>query len=348
MMEFLSQYGLFLAKTLTLVIGILVTFGVLMALAMKAKSKAQEGTLVIASVNEKLDEIRSYLQSETLPKPALKKWLKEQKEQEKKEKKSLKAKNIEPTKGRLFVVRFDGDVRASEVVSLREVISAILEIAIDTDEVLIVLESAGGFVHSYGLAASQIQRLRQRKLIVTVAIDKVAASGGYLMACVANHIIAAPFAIVGSIGVVAQLPNFHRFLDKHNIDFELHTAGEYKRTLTLFGENTDKARQKFQEEIDETHHLFKDFININRPIVNVDEVATGEHWHAVQAIKLNLVDEVLTSDDFILMKAKQSNVYEISYEIKQKLSEKISGGIFQSLEKYLVKWIAKSQPALLR
>ncbi len=345
-MEFLSQYGLFLAKTLTLIIGIIVTFSAIVAVALKSKGKKEDGYLVIENVNEKLEEIRSSLQEETLTKHALKKWLKNKKAQDKSNKKIEKEKDELPK--RLFVVRFDGDMKASEVHPLREVISAITEIAEPIDEVLVVLESAGGFVHSYGLAASQLHRLKQRNLYFTVAIDKVAASGGYLMACVANKIIAAPFAIVGSIGVVAQLPNFHRLLDKNNIDYEIFTAGEYKRTVTMFGENTDKAKKKFKEEIEETHVLFKDYITDHRPQVNIEEVATGEHWHASQAIAFKLVDEIMTSDDFILAKAKQCQVFEISYEIKQKLSEKITSGIFQSLEKRLMKWLPMLMTAMSR
>ncbi len=345
MLDFLSQYGLFLAKTLTFVIGLLFTVSALLAMALKAKSKTEDGVLVINPINEKLDEVKDYMQTETLSKGALKKWQKAQKAKEKKEKKESKD-HKEPEK-RLFVVRFDGDMRASEVEELREVITAIVEVATAQDEVLVVLESAGGFVHSYGLAASQLDRIRQRNLHLTVAIDKVAASGGYLMACVANKIIAAPFAIVGSIGVVAQLPNFHRLLEKNDIDFELHTAGEFKRTLTMFGENTDKARQKFQEEIEETHGLFKDFIRHHRSQVDIAQVATGEHWHGIQAIELKLIDEIQTSDDFIGAKAQEMQVFEIGYEIKQSLSDKLSSSMVLFFEKCFLRWLPKTQKAPL-
>ncbi|OJV92278.1 MAG: protease SohB, partial [Gammaproteobacteria bacterium 39-13] len=335
-MEFLSQYGLFLAKTLTIIIGIIVTFAFIMAIAQKGK--AQDGALLIYNVNERYNEIRSNIQQETLSKKEWKKWLKAQKENGKEKKKQDKEdKQERVTNARLFVVRFDGDMRASEVHQLREVVSAITETATANDEVLVVLESAGGFVHGYGLAASQLQRLRQRNLHLTVAIDKVAASGGYLMACVANRIIAAPFAIVGSIGVVAQIPNFHRLLEKNNIDFELHTAGEFKRTLTMFGENTEKGRQKFQEELEETHTLFKRYITEHRPVVMIDQVATGEHWLGTDALKNHLIDEIQTSDDFIMSKLKDRDIFEISYEEKQKLSDKLTGNIFQSLEKLVLR-----------
>jgi len=330
MIDFLSQYGLFLAKSLTFVIGALVIISTIFALSQK--DKQNEGTLIITSLNEKYEETREDLQAETLSKPEYKKWVK----QLKKQKKQAQKKEAPPLP-RLFVLRFDGDIRASHVTELRETISAILEIAFPTDEVLVILESAGGMVHSYGLAASQLDRIRQRQLPLTVAIDKIAASGGYLMAVVADHIIASPFAIVGSIGVVAQIPNFHRFLDKHNVDFEIQTAGEFKRTLTLFGKNTDKGRKKFQEEIEETHTLFKQFITQHRPQVDITAVATGEHWHATQALEFKLLDKIQTSDDFILEKIKTAQVFELSYQIKQKLSERLVSNLFAHLEKHFVK-----------
>lgn len=339
MMEFLADYGLFLAKTLTLVFSIIILLSA--AISMSSKAKRENGTLVLANLNEKMDEIRHSIQAETLPKSEWKKWQKAQKQEAKKKKSAEK-------KQRLFVVRFEGDMRASALTNLREIISAIIEVSMPGDQVLVALESPGGFVHSYGLAASQLVRLRQHKLHLTVAIDKVAASGGYLMACVANKIIAAPFAIVGSIGVVAQLPNFNKLLTKNHIDFEQHTAGEYKRTLTIFGKNTEKGREKFQEELEETHALFKNFIAHHRPQVNIAEVATGEHWHASQALNYHLVDAIQTSDDFILSKLKNYDVFEISYEEKQGLAQKLTGNILLACEKFFFKVISKSHPSLLR
>ena len=335
MMDFLAQYGLFLAKTLTFVAAILITVVVVAALALRGKKAP--GTIYIENVNEKMSDIRDSLQAETLKKPALDKLKKEKKKQLKADKKKLKNNKDEKTTPRLFVVGFDGDMRASQVHALRETISAIVEIAEKSDEILLVLESSGGFVHTYGLAASQLQRLRSRHLKLTVAIDKVAASGGYLMACVANKIISAPFAIVGSIGVVAQVPNFNRLLEKHNIDIEQHTAGEFKRTLTMLGKNTEKGRQKFQQELEETHLLFKRYIAENRPEVPLEEVATGEHWYGTDALKLRLVDELLTSDDYILEKIKTHDVFEIGYEEKQKLADKVSNAFTMIAERLMSK-----------
>ena len=345
MIEFLSQYSLFLAKSLTFLVVIVVGFACLVSIIQKAKSSSEDGYLVINPINEKIDDIRYSIQSETLSKQEWKKWQKNEKNKNKTKNKSEKSVSTK-TDPRLFIINFEGDIRASGLTGLREVVSAIIESTNpqDQDEVLVVLDSAGGFVHSYGLAASQLTRLRDHGLHLTVAIDKVAASGGYLMACVAHRILAAPFAIIGSIGVVAQVPNFHRLLEKHNIDYEQLTAGEYKRTLTLFGENTPKAREKFQEELEVTHRLFKQYIVNHRPQVDIDLVATGEHWHALEAIKIQLIDVIQTSDDYILSAAKTKRVFEVRYEEKQRLKDKIQGVISGCVET-LIKKLAACHPS---
>jgi serine protease SohB len=211
------------------------------------------------------------------------------------------------------------------VENLRQEISAVLTIATPDDEVLVRLESGGGTVHGYGLGASQLQRIRDKDIPLTVSVDKVAASGGYMMACVANHIISAPFAILGSIGVLAQIPNLHRLLKKNKIDFEQLYAGEYKRTLTLFGENTEKGRAKMQEDLEDTHRLFKEFVKSQRPGLDIEKVATGEHWLGTRALELGLVDELKTSDDYLMSLRHEADLVRIEYTEKKKLLDKLSG-----------------------
>ena len=230
----------------------------------------------------------------------------------------------EPRRPRVFVLDFDGDMQASQVDQLREEVSAILPVVGESDKVLLRLESGGGVVHGYGLAASQLMRLKDAGITLTISVDKVAASGGYMMACVGDEIIAAPFAILGSIGVVAQLPNFHRLLKKNDIDFEMHTAGEYKRTLTIFGENTDKAREKFQADIDDIHVLFKDFVSSNRPVVAIEEVGTGEFWFGQRALEKNLADRLCTSDSFLVEHLEGYDLIEVRYRAKRSWQEKLS------------------------
>lgn len=325
-MHFLSTYGLFLAKTVTLVIAILLL--AIAVLAISRRGKGPSTRLEIKKINEKFDEYEDILASETLTKAELKKRLKGKKAKAKIE--SKEKKNKTNHKKRIFVLDFQGDIKASPVSELREEVSAILRVATPEDKIVVCLESPGGMVANYGLAASQLRRFREKNIPLTVIVDKVAASGGYMMACVANQILAAPFAIVGSIGVVAQLPNFHRFLKKREIDFEQLTAGQYKRTLTLFGENTEKAREKMQAEIEEVHVLFKDFILQNRPQVDMAQVATGEHWLGTRALGLKLIDGITTSDQFLLDASKDADIYHVSYITRKSLGEKISS-IFSSL-----------------
>lgn len=300
MMEFLSEYGMFLLKCLTLVIAFLILLAGIFSIGRKPKPK-----LEITSLNEQYEHINSLMNKEILGK------------------KTHKKKKNKETKPTLYVIDFSGDIRASQVEQLRDEITSILCIAKPEDEVLVRLDTPGGAVNGYGLAASQLQRIRDKKIPLTVSIDKVAASGGYLMACVANHIIAAPFAIIGSIGVVAQIPNFHRWLKKNNIDVELLTAGEYKRTLTLFGENTDKGREKFQEDLEKIHTAFRKYVLTNRNQLDIDKVATGEHWLATDAFELSLVDKLLTSDDYLIEKMPHYQAFKLTIQPKASLVNKL-------------------------
>lgn len=309
---------MFLAKFGTVVVLLLLAIGIILMLAHRNKHDAEK--LEVKNLNEKYETMALILNSQTLPKKQLKKILKKQKQEHKE-----KDKNEHEDRKKTFVLDFKGDIKASAVSSLREEISAILTVASDIDEVVVLVESGGGTVHGYGLGASQLRRIRDKDIKLTVAVDKVAASGGYMMACVANQIIAAPFAIVGSVGVLAQIPNFHRLLKKMDIDYEQITAGDYKRTLTLFGENTDADREKFKQELEETHQLFKEFVKENRTQVDVEKIATGEHWYGKQAIDLNLVDQLITSDDYLAKVAKESDVYQISFEQKRNWQDKLFG-----------------------
>ncbi len=309
-----ADYLLFLAKLASVVIAILVLLAGILALTLRGKQKTK-GELKVRKLNDRYQEMQDAVHHVATVKSAYKKILKKRKKEEKKSK---------GEKSRLFILKFNGDIKASSVENLTQEINAILLCADKKDEVLACVESAGGMVNAYGLAASQLQRLRDANIRLTIAIDKIAASGGYMMASVADYVIAAPFAIVGSVGVIAQLPNFHHLLKKKSIDFEQVTAGKYKRTLTVFGKNTEAGREKLQEEIDETLDLFKAHIKQNRPQVDVEKIATGEHWFATQALDLQLVDELKTSDDYLLSCHKNLELIEIQYEIKKKWGKRLA------------------------
>jgi serine protease SohB len=329
--EFLADYASFLAKTVTLVVAIVVILVTIATLRGKGRRRSA-GQLQVTKLNDFYKALRERLEQSLLDKDRLKALRKEQTKALKKDKKQA-----EP-KSRVYVLDFDGDIKASATESLRHEITALLTLATEKDEVVLRLESGGGMVHSYGLASSQLARIRQAGIPLTICIDKVAASGGYMMACIGDKIISAPFAILGSIGVVAQLPNVNRLLKKHDIDFEVLTAGEYKRTLTVFGENTEKGREKFQQDLDITHALFKNFVANYRPQLAIDEVATGEIWLGVAALDKQLVDELKTSDEYIGERAKTAEVFHLHYVQRKSLQERMGMAASGSVDRLLVSW----------
>ncbi|MBK4775412.1 protease SohB [Candidatus Pantoea edessiphila] len=341
-MNFLLNYGLFLIKFITIIMVISTVILVFISGNLKKKNL---GKLQITNLSEDYDQIKKDLQLAKIPLQEKKTWLKNDKKEKKKklktEKLLMKKGEVKSTKPTLYVIDFKGSIDAKEVDSLRREVSAILSVNQANDEILIRLESCGGVVNGYGLAASQIKRMRDRGLHITVAVDKVAASGGYMMACVANHIVAAPFSIVGSIGVIAQIPNFNRLLKNNNIDVEMHTAGKYKRTLTLLGENTEEGREKFKEELNQTHLLFKNFVHKMRPNVNIDSISTGEYWYGDNALQLGLIDELGTSDDFIIKYMNKFNIISISYIKKRgKIFDYLADSTNKILYSYLLDlWI---------
>ncbi len=346
-MEFLIEYGLFLAKVVTLCAAFALVL-VLMLSARQQKRSGEKGQLLVKHVNEAFDQMTLSLNNAMLSEDAQKQAEKDEKRRQKAARKAEKAAlkkgdqaddESETDSRRVFVLDFNGDIEASAVENLREEVSAVLSVAGADDEVIVRLESAGGVVHGYGLAASQLKRIRERGVKLTVAVDKVAASGGYMMACIADQIIAAPFAVLGSIGVVAQIPNFNRLLKSQNIDVEMHTAGEYKRTLTMLGENTEAGREKFLEELEDVHELFKTFVAENRSKVDIAAVGTGEAWYGQRALERQLVDLLMTSDEYVIKKLKENAVYEVKYEIQQ-------GKFEQAMKKFSVlsaRWPARQK-----
>ena len=325
MIDMLMQYGLFLAQTLTVVLGV----GALIVLAaVLARRERGPERLELSHLNVRYQDMRRAISREILPRKRFKALEKERKRAHKAKAKTAGAGEDK----RVFVLSFRGDIKASAVASLREEITAVLTAASAGDEVVLRLENAGGLVHEHGLAASQLLRLRDKAIPLTVAVDKIAASGGYMMACVADRVVAAPFAILGSIGVLLQLPNFHRLLDTSGIDFEQIKGGQFKRTLTLFGENTETERTKAQTDVDDVHQMFKTFVSKYRGDLDIDEIATGEHWYGVRALELKLCDELKTSDDYLLAASEEADLYEVRYVTKKTLGHKVAAAVGAMVE----------------
>ena len=343
-MEFLFEYGLFFAKVATLLVAFVVVVSVVVGASQKNKYGEGRGHLEITPLNQQFEDLKDTMliatTDESLQKAEEKKLTKAKKKLLSEQKKT--AKNVSESdikkRSKVYVLNFDGNISASAVGHLREEITAVLTQATPNDEVLLKLESAGGMVHSYGLASSQLDRLRKKNVPLTVCVDKVAASGGYMMACVADKILAAPFAIIGSIGVVAQMPNFNKVLKKHDVEFELLTAGEHKRTLTMFGENTEKGRGKFIEELEETHQLFKEYVSTRRPQIDIDKIATGEIWYGARAKDIKLIDDIQTSDEYLVSRIEDADVFEVAYVFKKKLHQRLGIAAEESADRLLVKW----------
>ena len=343
-MEFLFEYGLFFAKVATLLVAFVVVVSVVVGASQKNKYGEGRGHLEITPLNQQFEDLKDTMliatTDELLQKAEEKKLTKAKKKLLSEQKKT--AKNVSESdatkRSKVYVLNFDGNISASAVGHLREEITAVLTQATPNDEVLLKLESAGGMVHSYGLASSQLDRLRKKNVPLTVCVDKVAASGGYMMACVADKILAAPFAIIGSIGVVAQMPNFNKVLKKHDVEFELLTAGEHKRTLTMFGENTEKGREKFIEELEETHQLFKEYVSTRRPQIDINKIATGEIWYGSRAKDIKLIDDIQTSDEYLVSRIEDADVFEVAYVFKKKLHQRLGIAAEESADRLLVKW----------
>lgn len=344
-MDYLFDYLMFLAQAVTVVVAILVVVS-MVATAKMRQQGGERGHLRVTKLNDRLRTLR-FVMEDALLTPQ------EAKRRHKEEQKSLKAADkqaaaeakkaakgttesgpeTEKESARVFVVRFEGDVAASDVDNFRLEISAILTMATSNDEVVVCIESPGGMVHSYGLAASQMMRVRSQNIPLTAVVDKVAASGGYLMAAVANKIVAAPFAVIGSIGVVAQVPNVHRLLKKNDVDVEVLTAGKYKRTLTLLGENTDEGREKFQQELEDVHALFQEFVVDNRPDLDIAAVATGEAWYGSRALELNLIDCLATSDEYLMQACADKEVFQVTWKQGTKPIDRLLGKASAALDR---------------
>ena len=323
MLEIFLEYGLFLLKVITVLISVIVLISFVAA---SKKSNTSEG-LEIENLNEKYKGLSDSLNKAVMEKDE---WKKKQKSEKTIAKKNKKKKTRKP---KAYILDFIGDIKASAVSSLREEVTAILDIAKRNDQIVLRLDNHGGVVHEHGLAASQLARIRQKKIHLTVVVDKVAASGGYLMASVANKIYAAPFAILGSIGVIAQLPNFNRLLDNYGVDFEQITAGQYKRNVTMFGKNTDEDREKLKDQLEEIHELFKSSVNEYRPQLDLERVATGEHWYGSKALELGLIDEIKTSDELLIEMAKKYEIFSVKLKIKKPLKKRLLSNIDSLLEK---------------
>ena len=314
-MEWLAEYGLFLAKAVTVVVAVGAVAALVAGAARQTRAGRRRATVPeVIHLNRDYRRMSATFEQTALPRKAARARRRAEKAERKARDKAQRRTaggGQGSVRRRVFVLDFKGDLRASGVDALREEVTLVLAVATERDEVVVRLENSGGAAHGHGLGASQLARIRARRIPLTVAVDRVAASGGYMMACVANRILAAPFAIVGSIGVLAVIPNLHRLLEARGVDVEQFHAGEFKLTVTMLGENTDEGRAKLQDQLDNVHRLFREFVTEHRPALDVGRVATGEYWHGRDALDLGLVDEIRTSDDYLYEASREADLYQI-------------------------------------
>jgi serine protease SohB len=341
--EWIAEMGTFLLQTIL----VMVIVGGVLLLVVRSKESSDDGLkLNIESINDERRLRNRRLRVNTTSPGARKKLVKAFRQEEKAKQKAAKqGKGELQNAQKVWVLDFHGDLKASQTEQFAQEVSAIIDVASAEDEVVVRLESAGGLVHSYGLAAAQLDRLQAAGLNTTVCIDKVAASGGYMMACTANHIKAAPFAVIGSIGVVAQVPNIHRLLKRNDIDVELLTAGKYKRTLTVLGENTEEGREKFIDDLENTHRLFKEYVSQHRPDMDIDELATGEIWYGSEALEKKLTDSVGTSEAYLVERMASAQVYHVKLEPPKTLSRKVGLAVSAGIEQAVIKGLGLVEAA---
>jgi serine protease SohB len=328
-MAFWLDIAAFVIKALIIVAAIAALAILIARLARSGEAKEKE--IKVKSLNERYDDMRDTMDGALLDKKERKALARTRKKEAKASAKTRRGQ--EPGK-RIYVLSFKGDLRASAVKRLGAEIDAVLIAARpQTDEAVIRIESPGGTVTGYGLAAAEILRLREHNIKVTASVDQVAASGGYMMACAADRIVAAPFAVVGSIGVVAPVPNLHRLLQKNEIDFEEMTSGEFKRTVSVLGEITPAGREHFRGKLEDTHEAFKSHVARCRPNADMAKVANGDHWLAREALALGLVDELATGDELLFRARDSARLYEVSTEARKNLLQQLLSGFGAAAQK---------------
>lgn len=336
-MDFLADYGLFLLQTLTVVVAVVLVIAVSSKISGGDEAK---GAIKVTDLSRKIAEQKKYVGAIVegalnSDQPTILERLKNRLK-----KKSPKKSTAESTHRKLAVVlEFKGDMKASQVNGLREEVSAILLMDPIPDLVVLKLTSPGGLVHTYGLASSQLARLRDAGVESVACVDTVAASGGYMMAVCVDRIVAAPFAVLGSIGVVAQIPNIYRFLKNRDVDVELHTAGANKRTLTLLGENTPEGRKKFKQDLEQTHDLFKAWIAERRPELDLEAVADGSIFYGTDALTKGLCDQIATSDDVLMTLNQDHHLIALKWHEKKSLAARLgreaSAAITNQVDAYI-------------
>ena len=160
-----------------------------------------------------------------------------------------------------------------------------------------------------------------------------------MMAVVADRIVASRLAVIGSIGVVGQVPNVHRLLKRFDIDVLEMTAGTNKRPVSLIGPLTDQGIETFKKQLSDTHRLFRDHVHRFRPQLDIEAVSNGDIWHGVDALTHGLIDEIATSDEMIDRARHEGDldVFSIRWRQAKNLRERLEESVSLITEKALMR-----------
>ena len=315
-MSFWIDFGGFALKSFWLAAMIAIVLVVPIIIGARSQRR-REDEVKVTSLDDRFDLMEAQIRIATDGAKGAKAFLKARKKE---------AKQRDENAKRVYVIGFKGDPMASgHAAFARKITAALVAARPDKDEIVVSITSPGGIVSGYGLMAAQMQRVRRAGVELTACVDQVAASGGYMMAVAANRIVAAPFAVVGSIGVVAQVPNVSRLLKKIDVDYEELTAGEHKRPISVLAPISEEGREHFKTKLEETHVAFKDFVRENRPALNVEAVGDGDYWYATDALKLGLIDAIATSDEYLLAQRGKARLFVIDAPEKKTLMKVLFG-----------------------
>ncbi|KZX82185.1 hypothetical protein A3715_00045, partial [Oleiphilus sp. HI0009] len=295
--------------------------------------KNSDGRIIVKSLNEEYQEIQDALLKFKPLKPI--------------KSSSIRKFKASPNKQSIFVLDFKGDKTASSVGSLSKEVSAILSVAKPNDEVFLRLESPGGTITGYGLASQQLIRLREAGIRLVVSVDEIATSGGYMMAAVGDRIIASPTSMLGSIGVIMEVPNFYNLLDRAGVQFHQFTAGKHKRLVSMTNKIGDAAKDQINQDLEKSHELFKNHVHTYRNSVNLESVSHGDVWSAKYCLDNKLVDDLMTSEAYLFDRASRANIFHISWDVERSFSDKLSSFAAQAsintLDKVALHYGSKSK-----
>jgi protease-4 len=177
--------------------------------------------------------------------------------------------------------------------------------------ILLQINSPGGSAAASQEIYDELMRVREETDIPIVAsFGDVAASGGYYIACAANHIVSNPSTITGSIGVIIQSIKVFELFNEIGMQAVTVKSGQYKDLLSPFRETTEAERELLQSLVDSVFEQFLEVVVIGRdmPLEELRPLADGRIFTGAQALELGLVDSLGNYSDAIAVAAELADI----------------------------------------